>query len=77
MKDIRSLEQTLSDNLPWNKAPIKFGGCCGRTRINCPLVVPEARKMCGMELYLSGRRLKDGEYLILVSSGFCEKPHEQ
>ena len=24
MKDIRSLEQTLSDNLPWNKARIKF-----------------------------------------------------
>jgi hypothetical protein len=23
-KDIRSLEQTLSDNLPWNKARIKF-----------------------------------------------------
>ena len=24
MKDIRSLEQTLSDNLPWNIARIKF-----------------------------------------------------
>jgi hypothetical protein len=48
-----------------------------RTRINCPLVIPEARKMWGMELYLSGCRLKDGEYLILVSSEFCEKPHEQ
>ena len=30
-----------------------------------------------MELYLSGCRLKDGEYLILVSPEFCEKPHEQ
>jgi hypothetical protein len=48
-----------------------------RTRINCPLVIPEARKMWGLELYLSGCRLKDGEYLILVSSEFCEKPHEQ
>jgi len=48
-----------------------------RTRINCPLVIPEARKMWGMELYLNGCRLKDGEYLILVSSEFCEKPHEQ
>jgi len=25
-----------------------------RTRINCPLVIPEARKMWGLELYLSG-----------------------
>jgi len=24
MTDIRSLEQTLIDNLPWNKARIKF-----------------------------------------------------
>jgi hypothetical protein len=48
-----------------------------RTRINCPLVIPEARMMWGMELYLSGCRLKDGEYLILVSSEFCGKPHEQ
>ncbi len=48
-----------------------------RTRINCPLVIPEVRKMWGMELYLSGCRLKDGEYLILVSSEFCERPHEQ
>jgi hypothetical protein len=47
------------------------------TRINCPLVIPEARKMWGLELYLSGCCLKDGEYLILVSSEFCEKPHEQ
>jgi DDE family transposase len=30
-----------------------------------------------LELYLSGCRLQDGEYLILVSSEFCEKPHEQ
>jgi hypothetical protein len=48
-----------------------------RTRINCPLVIPEARKMWGRELYLSGCRLKDGEYLILVSSEFSERPHEQ
>ena len=48
-----------------------------RTRINCPLVIPEARRMWGMELYLSGCRLKNGEYLILVSPEFCEKPHEQ
>ncbi len=48
-----------------------------RTSINCPLVIPEARQMWGMELYLSGCRLKDGEYLILVSPEFCEKPQEE
>lgn len=48
-----------------------------RTPINCPLVIPEARQMWGMELYLSGCRLKDGEYLILVSPEFCETPQEQ
>jgi hypothetical protein len=31
--------------------------------------------MWGMELFLSGCRLKDGEYLILDSPEFCEKPH--
>jgi len=48
-----------------------------RTRISCPLVIPEPREMWGLELYLSGRRLKAGEYLILVSAEFCEKPHEE
>jgi hypothetical protein len=33
--------------------------------------------MWGLELYLSGCRLKDGEYLILVSSEYCERPHDQ
>ena len=47
------------------------------TPINCPLVFPEARKMWGMDLYLSGCRLKDGEYLILVSPESCEKSHEE
>lgn len=48
-----------------------------RTRINCPLVIPEARRMWAMELYLSGCRLKNGEYLILVSPEFCEKPQQE
>ena len=48
-----------------------------RTRIDCPLVIPEARRMWGMDLYLSGCRLKHGEYLILVSAEFCEQPQEQ
>jgi len=48
-----------------------------RPRINCPLVIPEARRMWGIELYLSGCRLKKGEYLIPVSAEFCEKPPEQ
>jgi hypothetical protein len=33
--------------------------------------------MWGMELYLSDCSLKDGEYLILVSAEFFEKPHEE
>jgi Transposase DDE domain len=33
--------------------------------------------MWGLELYLSGCRLKDGEYLILASAEFCEKSHEE
>jgi hypothetical protein len=32
-----------------------------RTRIACPIVMPEARRMWGLELFLSGCRLKDGE----------------
>ena len=48
-----------------------------RTRINCTLIIPEARLMWGMELYLSGCRLQHGEYLILVSPEFCEAPGEQ
>ena len=30
----------------------------------CPLVIPEARRMWGRELCLSGFRLKDGEYVV-------------
>lgn len=48
-----------------------------RTRINCPLIIPEARRMWGMELYLSGCRLKHGEYLILVTPESCDDPTEQ
>ena len=48
-----------------------------RTRINCPLVIPEARQMWGMNLFLSGCRLKHGEYLILVSPEYCDAPAEQ
>lgn len=48
-----------------------------RTRINSPLVIPEARRMWGMELFLSGCRLRNGEYLILVSGEFCDEPQER
>lgn len=47
------------------------------TRINQMLVIPEARQMWGMELFISGCRLKDGEWLILVSSEFRPKPSEE
>lgn len=48
-----------------------------RTRINCLLIIPAARQMWGMELYLSGCRLPHGEYLILVAPEFCQAPAEQ
>jgi hypothetical protein len=44
------------------------------TRINQVLVIPEARRMWGMELYLSGCRLRHGEYLILVSPEYSPEP---
>ena len=47
------------------------------TRINQMLVIPEAREMWGMELFLSGCHLSDGEWLILVSSEFMLKPNEE
>lgn len=44
------------------------------TRINQVRVVPEARRMWGLELYLSGCRLKHGEWLILVSAQYRDDP---
>jgi len=44
------------------------------TRINCVLVIPQARRMWGFELFLSGCRLKHGEYLILVAPEFSPAP---
>ena len=47
------------------------------TRINQVRVIPEARQMWGLELYLSGCKLKHGEWLILVSADYWEDPaHE-
>jgi hypothetical protein len=47
------------------------------TSLNQMLVIPEAREMWGMDLFISGCRLKDGEWLILVSSEFMPKPNEE
>ena len=44
------------------------------TRINQVRVIPEARQMWGLELYLSGCRLKHGEWLILVSAEYHDDP---
>ncbi len=44
------------------------------TRINQVRVVPEARQMWGLELYLSGCKLKHGEWLILVAAAYCDDP---
>ena len=44
------------------------------TRLNQVRVVPEARQMWGLELYLSGCQLKHGEWLLLVSADYCDDP---
>ena len=47
------------------------------TRVNQMLVIPEARQMWGMELFLSGCYLGSGEYLILVSAEHSPEPHQE
>ena len=44
------------------------------TRLNQVRVVPETRQMWGLELYLSGCKLKHGEWLILVSAQYRDDP---
>ena len=41
------------------------------------LVIPEARRMWGLELFLSGCYLGDGEYLILVSPEYLADPQAE
>lgn len=47
------------------------------TRVNRPLVIPAAREMWGMDLFLSGCYLGAGEYLILVSPEYVPEPAAQ
>jgi Transposase DDE domain len=47
------------------------------TRVNQMLVIPSARRMWGMDLFLSGCYLGSGEYLILVSPEYIARPHQQ
>jgi hypothetical protein len=47
------------------------------TRVNHMLVIPEARRMWGMDLFVSGCYLGSGEYLILVSPEYVAAPNEQ
>ena len=47
------------------------------TRINRVRVIPAARQMWGLELYLSGCKLKHGEWLILVSAQYEDNPAQQ
>lgn len=47
------------------------------TRVQQMLVIPAARQMWGMELFLSGCYLGDGEYLILVGPELMEEPHKE
>jgi hypothetical protein len=45
--------------------------------VNQMLVIPQARRMWDMELYLSGCYLGSGEYLILVSSEYLADPQAE
>lgn len=47
------------------------------TRVNQMLVIPAARQMWGMELFLSGCYLGAGEYLILVAPEPSPEPHKE
>jgi len=45
------------------------------TGVNRCLVIPQARRMWGLELFLSGCYLGNGEYLILVAPEYEPAPH--
>lgn len=47
------------------------------TRINQVRVIPEARRMWGLDLYLSGCRLPHGEHLIVVAPEFSPAPEQE
>jgi hypothetical protein len=47
------------------------------TRVNRILVIEDARRMWGMDLFLSGCYLGSGEYLILVSPEYVVTPNEE
>lgn len=47
------------------------------TRVDELLVFPTARRMWGLDLYLSGCYLGHGEYFILVAPNYSEKPAEE
>lgn len=47
------------------------------TRVNQMLVIPAARQMWGLELFLSGCYLGSGEYLILVSADYWPAPAQE
>jgi hypothetical protein len=48
-----------------------------RTGVDQLLVIPEARRMWGRELFLSGCYLGAGEYLILVGLKYSPAPHQE
>lgn len=47
------------------------------TRLNQVRVIPAARQMWGWQLYLSGCKLKHGEWLILASAEYDDDPAQQ
>jgi len=48
-----------------------------QTGVNRMLVIPQAREMWGMELFLSGCYLGSGEYFILVAPEYTHAPHKE
>jgi len=48
-----------------------------RTRVNRCLVIPEARRMWGLDLFLSGCYLGSSEYLILVAPEYEAAPAQE
>lgn len=48
-----------------------------QTGVNRMLVIPQARRMWGMELFLSGAYLGNGEYLILAAPEYTPAPHAE
>src|SRR5215813_12010052 len=82
------ISQAPSDQIPdatasRHSGPQRTGTVCASLAVVLPDAYqlpsghPRSAQDVGHGTLLSGCRLNDGEYLILVSAEFCEKPHEE